>query len=306
MQAAQNPNEHQGLSDFGSVVWRHGAYLIKNGLRAVGHGWTLGRWAKPNADAPTALRGAARRLHWYAAAFAFVADVAMLSLGGGLKRKEKLSARLGDILSLLFIATAVIRKFDVEGQRADHAALAQWAAEDCLYQAAQAFRGVLANFPHRAVAATLRLALFPLGLRQRPPSDQLGGTAARTITHPGEARDALTESCFVPSDVSEPLGALEAALVAAQACDRIDAKIRAAEKRGQFAGDPRANVRDLPQLALAQGVITVEEANTLAARDALTERVIQVDDFAFNMKPVAHDAQDANANTDHHNLRQAA
>ena len=306
MQAAQNPNEHQGLSDFGAVVWRHGAYLIKNGLRAVGHGWTLGRLAKPNADVPHALQSAAQRLHWYAAAFAFVADVAMLSLGGGLKRKEKLSARLGDILSSLFIATAVIRKFEVEGQRADHAALAQWAAEDCLYQAAQAFRGVLANFPHRAVAATLHLALFPMGLRQRPPSDRLGSAAAHTITQPGEARDVLTGSCFVPSDVSEPLGALEAALVAAQACERIDAKIRAAEKLGQFAGDPRANVRDLPQLALAQGVITADEANTLAARDALRDRVIHVDDFAFNIRPAARDAQDAGANADRHNLRQAA
>ncbi|MGA1029016.1 MAG: acyl-CoA dehydrogenase, partial [Burkholderiaceae bacterium] len=197
MQAARMNND-EGLKRFDQAFWSHVGFAMTNGAKALGHGLTRGIFAKPYGPVPSAFQAEARKLVQFSVAFAFLADIAMLSLGGSLKRKEKISARLGDILSSLFIATALIRKFDVEGQRADHAALAQWAAEDCLYQAAQAFRGVLANFPHRAVAATLHLALFPMGLRQRPPSDRLGSAAAHTITHPGEARDVLTGSCFVP------------------------------------------------------------------------------------------------------------
>jgi len=301
MQAAQNSDARQGLRDFGAAFWRHVGYTMTNGLRALGHGWTGGRFATPNATVAPVLAGSVHRLHWYSTAFSFVADLAMLSLGGSLKRKEKLSARLGDILSLLFIASCVVKKYESEGQRADHAAVAQWAVEDCLHKAAAAFRGVLANFPNRALAVVLRVALFPLGLRQQPPTDRLGSAAARVLTQPGETRDALTRLCFLPKSVEEPLGALEEALRAAIACEPIDAKIRAAEKAGAFAGDPRGNVRDLPSLALEKGVISVEEAQALATRDALRDRVIHVDDFPFTIRAsdeAARDVQTPSRNTD--------
>jgi acyl-CoA dehydrogenase len=284
MQAAQNADTRQGLHDFGAAFWRHVGYTIFNGLRALGHGWTGGRFAKPNAAVAPVFADSVRRLHWYSTSFAFLADLAMLSLGGSLKRKEKLSARLGDILSLLFIASCVMKKYESEGRRADHAAVAQWAVEDCLHKAAAAFRGVLANFPNRALAMVLRAALFPLGLRQQPPSDRLGGAAARALTQPGETRDALTPICFLPESVEEPLGALEAALRAAIACEPIDTKIRAAEKAGVFAGDPRGNVRDLPTLARDRGVISTTEWQALTERDALRDRVIHVDDFPFAIR----------------------
>jgi acyl-CoA dehydrogenase len=300
MQAARNADVRQGLRDFGAAFWRHVGYTMTNGLRALGHGWTGGRFAKPNATVAPVFTDSVRRLHWYSTAFAFMADLAMLSLGGSLKRKEKLSARLGDILSLLFIASCVVKKYESEGRRADHAAVAQWAVEDCLHKAAAAFRGVLANFPNRALAVVLRVALFPLGLRQQPPSDRLGSAAARVLTQPGETRDALTRICFLPKSVEEPLGALEEALRAAIACEPIDAKIRAAEKAGTFAGDPRGNVRDLPSLALEKGVISAEEAQALATRDVLRDRVIHVDDFPFTIRAsddAARDAQTPSRNT---------
>lgn len=300
MQAAQNADARQGLRDFGVAFWRHVGYTMANGLRALGHGWTGGRFATPNAAVAPVLAGGVHRLHWYSTAFAFVADLAMLSLGGSLKRKEKLSARLGDILSLLFITSCVVKKYESEGRRADHAAVAQWAVEDCLHKAAAAFRGVLGNFPNRALAVVLRVVLFPLGLRQQPPSDRLGSAAARVLTQPGETRDALTRICFLPKSVEEPLGALEEALRAAIACEPIDAKIRAAEKAGAFAGDPRGNVRDLPSLALEKGVVSAEEAQALASRDALRDRVIHVDDFPFTIRAsdeAARDVQTPSRNT---------
>ncbi len=291
MQAAQNPDVQQGLKDFGHAFWRHVGYTIVNGARAKWHGWTGGLFAQSIVPVAPALSRQVRQLHWYSAAFSYLADLAMLSLGGSLKRKEKLSARLGDILSLLFIASCVVKKFETEGRRDDHAAVAQWAMEDCLQKAAAAFRGVLANFPNRLLAFGLRLALFPWGLRQQPPSDALGRRASQALTQPGTARDALTRICFLPTSIDEPLGALEQALAAVIACEPIDAKIRAAEKAGQFAGQPRGNVRDLPTLALEKGLISAEEAKALAHRDALRDRVIHVDDFPFHIHNASHAPQ---------------
>ncbi|MGA1252810.1 MAG: acyl-CoA dehydrogenase [Burkholderiaceae bacterium] len=284
MQAAQDQDLARGQRNFGQAFWRHVGYTIANGARAKWHGWTGGIFATPNAPVAPLFANQVRRLHWYSVAFAYLADLAMLSLGGSLKRKEKISARLGDILSLLFIASCVIKKFESEGRRADHAAVAQWAVEDCLHKTATAFRGVLANFPNRALALGLRLALFPWGLRQQPPSDALGRDAARSLTQPGDTRDALTRLCFLPKSVEEPLGALEEALRTTIACEPIDAKIRAAEKAGRFKGAPRGNVRDLPGLAHELGVISDEEAKALATRDALRDRVIHVDDFPFAIR----------------------
>ena len=284
MQAAQDPDLDRGQRNFGQAFWRHVGYTLVNGARATWHGWTRGIFATANAPVAPVFAPQVRRLHWYAAAFAYLADLVMLSLGGSLKRKEKISARLGDILSLLFVANCVIKKYESEGRRADHAAVAQWALEDCLHKTGAAFGGVLANFPNRPLAFGLRLALFPWGLGQRPPSDALGRDAAHSLTQPGETRDALTRSCFLPRDAQEPLAALEQALLATIACELMDAKIRAAEKAGRFKGVPRGNVRDLPGLAHAMGIVSDEEAQALARRDAMRDRVIHVDDFAFAIR----------------------
>jgi acyl-CoA dehydrogenase len=147
------------------------------------------------------------------AAFAFTADLAMGTLGGSLKRKEKLSARLGDVLAQMYLASCALKRFEDEGRPAADLPLLHWALQDCLFKAGEAFEGVIANFPNRLFAAFLRrVVVFPLGKPWAPPSDQLGQDVARLLIEPSATRDRLTSDVYLPTDLEEPVAALEAAL----------------------------------------------------------------------------------------------
>ncbi|MGA1043231.1 MAG: acyl-CoA dehydrogenase [Burkholderiaceae bacterium] len=292
MQAARMNNE-EGLAQFDKAFWSHVGFAMTNGAKALGHGLTRGFFARPHGPVPSAFHAEARKLVQFSVAFAFLADMAMLSLGGSLKRKEKISARLGDILSMLFAASCAIKQYELLGQPASLKATAQWAVRDCLYKAAQAFGAVLANYPSRILGRLLAAWLFPLGMGQRPPSDELGRRAAASISSPGEARDMLTALCVGTDQFKDPVTALQKALDALLKAEPIDARIRAAEKTGLFQGHPLANVRDLPKLAAEKGVITRDELEQLLERDRLRDEVIHVDDFPFTI----HESQQAAPST---------
>jgi acyl-CoA dehydrogenase len=286
MQAARMNND-EGLIQFDKAFWSHVGFAMSNGAKALGHGLTRGVFAKPYGPVPSAFQAEAKKLVQFSVAFAFLADMAMLSLGGSLKRKEKISARLGDILSMLFAASCAIKQYEIMGEPASLKATAQWAVRDCLYRASQAFGAVLANYPTRFLGRLLAAWLFPLGMGQRPPSDELGRRAAASISSPGEARNMLTALCVGTDQYKDPVTALQRALDALLKAEPIDARIRAAEKTGLFRGHPLANVRDLPKLAAEKGVITREELEQLLERDRLRDEVIHVDDFPFSI----HEAQ---------------
>ena len=288
MQAARMNNE-EGLAQFDKAFWSHVGFAMTNGAKALGHGLTRGFFARPHGPVPSAFHAEARKLVQFSVAFAFLADMAMLSLGGSLKRKEKISARLGDILSMLFAASCAMKQYELLGQPASLKATAQWAVRDCLYRAAQAFGAVLANYPSRILGRLLAAWLFPLGMGQRPPSDELGRRAAASISSPGEARDILPALCVGTDQFKDPVTALQKALDALLKAEPIDARIRAAEKTGLFQGHPLANVRDLPKLAAEKGVITRDELEQLLERDRLRDEVIHVDDFPFTI----HESQQA-------------
>ena len=286
MQAARMNND-EGLVRFDKAFWAHVGFAMTNGAKALGHGLTRGVFAKPYGPVPSAFQAEAKKLVQFSVAFAFLADMAMLSLGGSLKRKEKISARLGDILSMLFAASCAIKHFEILGEPAGLKATAQWAVRDCLHKAAQAFGAVLANYPNRILGRLLAAWIFPLGMGQRAPSDELGRRAAASISSPGEARDILTSLCIGTDQHKDPITALQKALDALLKAEPIDARIRAAEKTGLFLGHPMANVRDLPRLAAEKGVITRDELEQLLERDRLRDEVIHVDDFPFTI----HEAQ---------------
>jgi acyl-CoA dehydrogenase len=292
MQAARM-NNHEGLVQFDKAFWSHVGFALTNGAKALSHGLTRGFFARPHGPVPSAFQAEAKKLVQFSVAFAFLADMAMLSLGGSLKRKEKISARLGDILSMLFAASCAIKHYELLGQPASLKATAQWAVRDCLYKAAQAFGAVLANYPSRILGRLLAAWLFPLGMGQRPPSDELGRRAAASISSPGEARDMLTALCVGTDQSKDPMTALQKALDALLKAEPIDARIRAAEKTGLFQGHPLANVRDLPKLAAEKGVITRDELEQLLERDRLRDEVIHVDDFPFTI----HESQQAASST---------
>jgi acyl-CoA dehydrogenase len=293
MQAAQHPDRGQGLNDFDHAFWGHVRYTIANGARAIWHGLTASAFAGPGSQGPVEMRQAMRDLNRSAAAFGFLADITMLMLGGSLKRKERLSARLGDILAHLFLASCVLKRYEMEGRIREDADLAHWCLQDCQVNIAQAFQGVFENFPNRFVGRLLRGLLFPWGFAAHAPSDQLGHRVAQLLANPGAARDRLTPICFVHHDEHDAVGAIEHALAAVLAAEPIEAKIRAAEKKGLFKAEPLANVRDIGQLAADRGIISPEESAVLKRRDVLRDRVIHVDDFPFEI----HAASTASAAT---------
>src|SRR2546429_5835775 len=180
----------------------------------------------------------------------------MLVLGGSLERRERISARLGDVLSMLYLASATLKRFEDEGRQEADLPLLDWSLQDSLFRAAEALHAVLANYPVRAVGSFLRLATFPLGRHFAPPSDALGHEVARLLIAPSEARDRLCAGMYLPTPESEPLGCLEAALEATIKAEAVEAKIRAAQKSGTIHGK---TPEELAQAALAANVIGAEE-----------------------------------------------
>ena len=282
MQAAQNANVQQGLVDFDKALWGHIGFTIKNGCRALWLGMTGSHFAAVNVDTAPEMKRYYQQLTRFSAAFAFMADISLLVLGGSVKRREKLSARLGDILAQMYLISCTLKRYEDEGRQIEDAPLAHWAIWDSMYKAQQAFDGVIANFPVRFIAAFLQRSIFPWGHPYVVPSDDLGHKVAKSLIEPSATRDRLTAECYLPTTENEPIGAIELALLATLEAEPIEAKIRAAEKAGRFDNNPRANVRDIAIVAAECGVITVAEFEVMQRRNALRDIVVHVDDFPFD------------------------
>ena len=282
MQAAQNPDQKQGLADFDKALFGHIGFTIKNGFRALWLGMTGSHFAAVNVDTAPEMRRYYQQLTRFSAAFAFMADISLLVLGGSVKRREKLSARLGDILAQMYLISCTLKRYEEEGRKADDAPLAHWAIWDAMYKAQQAFDGVIANFPIRFIAAFLHRSIFPWGHPYVVPSDDVGHQVAKALIAPSATRDRLTAECYVPLVETEPVGAIELALKATLLAEPIEAKIREAEKAGRFDNNPLANVRDIAVVAFEAGVISVADFEIMKARNHLRDIVVHVDDFPFD------------------------
>jgi acyl-CoA dehydrogenase len=261
---------------FDAALWGHVGFLVSNAARSLWLALTGARFA--GVPGPEELRPNLRNLTRLCAGFALAADMAMLFLGGDLKRKEKISARLGDILSQLYLASCVAKRYHDEGAQQTDLAFAEWALRDCEHKIQEAFFGLFANFPVRPVAWLLRALVFPYGRTFDAPSDQLGHRVARLLMEPSFARDRLTAGIFLVKDEADPVGRLEVALELLGAAEAVDAKIRGAIKSGAVKA-----MTAQAQAALQAGVITREEFETLARYDAVRRACIMVDDFPHDI-----------------------
>ncbi len=276
MQAAQDADRSEGLKAFDGALFSHIGFTASNAARALVHGLTGSHWVSVP-DVAKETRRYYQQLTRFSTAFAFLADVSMLTMGGDLKRKEKLSARLGDILSQMYLCSATLKRYEEDGRPTDDAPLMHWAIWDAMFRAQNAFEGVISNFPNRVIASVLRRMIFPLGRPYVVPSDKLGHKVAALLIAPSETRDRLVRNSFVDrGNEEDPVGALELALEATMKCEPIEAKLRAAQKAGRLAG--RVS-EALVEQGLAAGVILREEAELLERRDVLRAKVIRVDDF---------------------------
>lgn len=279
--SVQNPDPKRGLAEFDAALFAHIAYTLKNGLRALWYGLTGSRTV-PVPDVAPEARRYYQQLTRFSAAFAYIADISMFVMGGDLKRREKLSARMADILSQMYLMSATLKRFEDEGRQAADLPLMNWAIWDSMYKTQQAFEGVIANYPNRFFAWWLRKIIFPFGHPYVVPSDRVGHEVARTLISPCPARERLTADCHLPATPDEPVGALELALNATMEAEPIETRIREAQKKGRFEDNPKANVRDIATAAFEAGVITAEEYEVMRRRNQLRDVVIRVDDFPFD------------------------
>jgi len=276
MNAARDPDRERAARAFDQALWSHVGFTFTNAARAFVMGITGSHWVRVPADVAPETRRYYQQLTRFSAAFAFLGDVSMLVLGGGLKRREKLSARLGDILSLMYLASAALKRFEDEGRQAADASLLHWAIWDCMFRAQNAFEGVISNYPSRTVAWFLRWIILPIGRPYVVPSDKLGHEVARLLIEPSATRDRLTSGMYLPTDRNDPFAVLERALAATMAAESIEARIRTAQKQGTVSGTTADALADA---ACAAGIIDDAEREVLRTAASLRDEVIRVDDF---------------------------
>ena len=263
MMALQDADGRRGLERFDAALFGHLRHVLATFGRAVGRSWTGGRIA-PAPDAGP-MMPYYRQLGRHAAAFALVSELALLSLGGALKRKELISARLGDVLSELYLLSAVLKRFEDDGRPADDLPLVRYCCEAGMATIGARLDDVIRNFPSRALAGLMRCVLGPVG-RRRGPDDRLIKACADLLLEPSPTRDRLTEGLFL-GVADDGVQRLERAFDLVVACEPLRRKLNEA-------GDG-----DI-ETALQRGVIDDAEAARLRERDAAVHRVIMVDDFA--------------------------
>jgi acyl-CoA dehydrogenase len=274
MRAVAEKNPFTASREFDAALFGHIGFTLSNAVRALWLGVTGARLVM------VPVRGAPRRyfqrLTRMSAAFALAADVAMLILGGALKRREKLSGRFADVLSQLYLASAVLKRYQDQGRPEADWPLVQWACDDALYAIQEALDGLLKNFPLRWLAVMVRMLIFPLGKTYAPPGDRTGHLAAKLLLSPSVARDRLTEGMFVPQGGDEPLGRIEAALAQIERADAVGKVLTNSIRNGLL---PKAPVAALIDLAVERNIIDRHDADQLRAAEALRREVITVDDF---------------------------
>ncbi|HEC18606.1 MAG TPA: acyl-CoA dehydrogenase [Gammaproteobacteria bacterium] len=261
-------------AEFDRAFTGHVGFVISNAARSLWLGLTGARFA--SAPARGAERRCYQQLTRMSAVFALVADVALLVLGGSLKRREKLSGRLADMLSHLYLASSVLKRFEDQGRPREDLPLLLWACEYSLYAMQHSLDGLLKNFPSRPAAWLLRLLSLPLGKPYAGPSDRLGHQCADLLLAPSEARERLTRGLYIPTEEGQSLAVLEQAFALQVALEPLEKKVRIAVKNGEL---QPATEAELWRQAHNKKVINDDEYAQWQAADDARREAISVDAF---------------------------
>lgn len=273
--AVNDYDQQRAIKQFDEALFGHISFALSNAARSFVFGLTGGRGIPVPKGSETYRYY--QQLTRYSAAFALSADVAMAVLGGSLKRREKISARLGDVLSQMYLCSAALKRFEDDGRPAEDLPLLHWAIQDALYNIQQAFAGVIQNFPNVLVRGLLRVLIFPVGKCVSPTTDQLGHEVAKLLMQPGSARDRLTAGMYLPVDEQNAVAALESALASTLALEPLQAELEAARKAGELKErDELLRIAEAREL----GIINAEQALQMERDYALRRKVIMVDDFS--------------------------
>ena len=277
MALAGREDKHQALLEFDDLLLKHIGFAVSNAASTLVLNLGFGRFEHAPGNALS--QGYFRALNRQAAAFAMLADLSMMLLGGELKRRERLSARLGDVLSHMYLASAALKRYHDLDSPEYLSPLFRWAMEESLGHAERALDELLKNFPNPVLGCALRVVGFPFGRRHTGPSDALDAEVAAVLgrTKGDPALEAVLAGCYRPQSPDDAVGALQHACDLLNAAHPLHKKLHDALKSGQVkpaAGEPSIDS------ALQAGVLQPAEAQTLREAEAARRKVIDVDDFS--------------------------
>ena len=277
MALAGREDKHQALLEFDDLLLKHIGFAVSNAASTLVLNLGFGRFEHAPGNALS--QGYFRALNRQAAAFAMLADLSMMLLGGELKRRERLSARLGDVLSHMYLASAALKRYHDLDYPEYLSPLFRWAMEESLGHAERALDELLKNFPNPVLGCALRVVVFPFGRRHTGPSDALDAEVAAVLgrTKGDPALEAVLAGCYRPQSPDDAVGALQHACDLLNAAHPLHKKLHGALKSGQVkpaAGEPSIDS------ALQAGVLQPAEAQTLREAEAARRKVIDVDDFS--------------------------
>ena len=275
IKACEDTDRNRGLEAFDTAFCGHIVFSVANVFGALFHNVTAGRFGKVP-DKVAGLEHWHRQLWRSSHNFALVADLMVALLGGGLKTKQKLTGRMADALSELYLLACVLKRYEDDGRPAADRPIVELCASNGLYRFQQALGGAIDNFPNTAVRLILAALVFPCGRPYKPAGDRLAATCVRLATEPGEVRDRLTCHIFVSKDVNDPTGILEVTLLKVVAAEEAERKLERAIRQGTVR---RYHGIDWIGEAETKGVLTAAEAALLKEVETLTQRVIAVDHF---------------------------
>lgn len=277
LRAAENTDEKQGLIDFDQALFAHLGLIISNKVRAFVLGLTGARFAIAPSNSHPALKRYYQNFTRFSAAFAFLADVTFVTLGAQFKRKENLSARLGDVLSMLYMGSAVLKHFENQEAPETDLPIVEWVCQTILYEIQTALAGVLNNFPNVFLAKTIPLAIFPLGRRFKVPTDALHHKVADLFMNMTDARYRLAEGLYLATDEKNMPGFINTVLEKVIHAEVAEKKLDHAIQTGQLKGITRA---DKIASALTLGVLTTAEGELIQQAEEAVNKIIAVNDFA--------------------------
>jgi len=274
--AVNNPDAERGYQEFDKLICEHLGYTACNFARAFFFGITNAFFIPVDSKDPLAKYYKA--LTRMSTGFALAADVAMMSLGGELKRKERLSARLADILSQLYLASAVIKYFHSHEQHEGELAYAEWSLQTCLYKIQVAFDELFKNFPNKWLRRLLSFAIFPLDRSYRHnPVDKLSAQLVKPMIKNSELREELTKHSYIGKTENDPVFMLDLALKQVEICEPIEQKIKGALSESKM--DKVSDRKQQMALAVQAGVISQAEQQALIDLEKIIDKVIAVDEF---------------------------
>ncbi|WP_166666885.1 acyl-CoA dehydrogenase [Allofrancisella inopinata] len=268
-----NSDKEIGQKEFSSLMKKHICYTLGNSSRTLWYGLTGGI---------TATGYQSKFKHYYkyithmSTAYAYINDLSLIVLGGGLKRKERLSARLGDIMSYFYMACAVLKFYKDTGEPESDDAFVHWSLQYCLYQAQQAMLDLFRNFPIKILALKMKFFVFPYGKKFKKPSDKLEAEICKELSTNSATRNWMKTRCYIPNDDQDPTGRVENAYLTILETIPIKHKVIQAIKADKL---PKITWTAVTEEAYAQKIITSDELNKIKEMLAKVNNVIQTDEF---------------------------